>query len=68
MSETTEGAGPALCPASAASGEQKSTNHEAEALTRLIEQAAEIVRGQPLVSAGILIAAGIFIGKLLSRR
>jgi ElaB/YqjD/DUF883 family membrane-anchored ribosome-binding protein len=80
MSETTEGAGPALAahskdastagqsPASAASGEQKSTNDEGEALTRLIEQAAEIVRGQPLVSAGILIAAGIFIGKLLSRR
>jgi len=80
MSETTEGAGSALAahskdastagqsPASAASGEQRSTNLEGEALNRLIEQAAEIVRRQPLVSAGIFVAVGIIIGKLMSRR
>lgn len=80
MSETTEGAGPALAahskdastpgqnPASAASGEAKRAAHEGEAIARVMEQAADIVRGQPLVSAGILIAAGIVVGKLLSRR
>jgi ElaB/YqjD/DUF883 family membrane-anchored ribosome-binding protein len=80
MSGTTEGAAPALAahskdastpgqnPASAASGEAKRTTHEGEAIARLMEQAADIVRGQPLVSAGILIAAGIVVGKLLSRR
>ena len=80
MSETTEGAGPSLAahskdasthgqsPASAASGEKRSVNPAGEAVTRLIEQAEVIIRGQPLVSAGILVAAGIFIGKLLSRR
>jgi ElaB/YqjD/DUF883 family membrane-anchored ribosome-binding protein len=80
MSETTEGAGPAIAahskdastpgqsPASAASGEARPASHEGEAVNRLIEQAAGTVRSQPLVSAGILIAAGIVIGKLLSRR
>jgi hypothetical protein len=80
MSETTEGAGPAIAahskdastpgqsPAPAASGEARPASHEGEAVNRLIEQAAGIVRSQPLVSAGILIAAGIVIGRLLNRR
>ena len=74
MSNTTEGAGPALAAhskdastpgqrrASATLGKNRPASHEGEPVVRLMEQAVDIVRGQPLVSAGILIAAGISLG------
>ena len=79
MSDSTEGAGPALAahskdastpghnPASKATGEARP--HEGgEALQDLLDQAVDFVRAQPLVSVAVCIAFGLVAGKLLSRR
>ena len=80
MSGNTEGAGPALAahskdastpgptPASEASGPVKPASDSGEAISQALQQATDFVRGQPLASMGIFIVAGMFIGKVLSRR
>ena len=80
MSGNTEGAGPALAahskdastpgptPASQASGAARPASDSSEAISQALQQVTDSVRGQPLASMGIFIIAGIFIGKVLSRR
>ena len=80
MSDSMEGAGPALAAhgkdastpgrnlASEATGEAKPPHEGGETVQRLLQQAADFVREQPLVSMAIGIAGGLVAGKLLSRR
>jgi hypothetical protein len=80
MSESTEGAGPALAahskdasasgqnPASGATGEARPLQQGGEAAQRLLQQATEFVCAQQLVSMAVFIAAGMVAGKLLKRR
>jgi ElaB/YqjD/DUF883 family membrane-anchored ribosome-binding protein len=80
MSESTEGAGPALAahskdastpghnPASAATGKADTLNEGEEMAQHLLQQAEDFVRAQPLVSMAVFIAVGVIAGKLLSRR
>jgi hypothetical protein len=80
MSGSTEGAGPALAahskdastpgenPALGATGETKSLHQGGEAAERLLQQASDFVRAQPLVSMAVFIAAGLMVRKLLGRR
>ena len=80
MSESTEGAGPALAahskdastpgrnPASEATGKTNALNEGGEMAQHLLQQAEDCVRGQPLVSMAVSMAIGMIAGKLLSRR
>jgi DUF883 C-terminal glycine zipper region len=80
MSDSTEGAGPALAahskdastpghnPASAATGEASSVREGGESAQRLLQQAEDCVRAQPLVSMAVCVAVGLVAGKLLSHR
>jgi len=80
MAESTEGAGPALAahskdasapgqnPASEMTGETRFSNGSGESFSRLLQQAADFVRRQPLGSMGGFIVAGIVAAKLLRRR
>jgi hypothetical protein len=80
MSESTGGSGPALAahskdasapgqnPASLATGEARPSNEGGEAALRVLQQATDLVRGQPLVAMAGFVVAGIIARKLLSRR
>ena len=74
------GAGPALAahskdastpgptPASETAGTVKPASDSGDAISHALQQATDFVRDQPLASMGVLIIAGIAIGKVLSRR
>jgi hypothetical protein len=80
MSDSMEGAGPALAahskdasapgqnPGSEMTGEAGTANEGGEALSRLLNQTTDFVRRQPLGAMAGFIVAGIIAGKLLSRR
>jgi ElaB/YqjD/DUF883 family membrane-anchored ribosome-binding protein len=79
MSDSTEGAGPALAAHSkdastqgqnpvGATGEAGPLHEGGELVQRLLRQTADFVRAQPLDAMAVFIAAGIIAGKLLSRR
>ena len=80
MSGNTQSAGPALAahskdastpgnnPASAATAPAKPVNDSGETIARTMQQVEDFVRGQPLASMGIFVAAGAVISRLLSRR
>jgi glycine zipper-containing protein DUF883 len=80
MSDSTEGAGPALAahskdastpgnnPASETTGKPHPLQEGGEAAQRLLQQAEDCVRAQPLVSMAVCVAVGLFAGILLSRR
>jgi ElaB/YqjD/DUF883 family membrane-anchored ribosome-binding protein len=80
MSDSSEGAGPALAahskdasapgqnPASGATGKARPIDEGGEAVQRLLRQVSDFVRAQPLGSMAVFIAAGLLAGRLLSRR
>jgi ElaB/YqjD/DUF883 family membrane-anchored ribosome-binding protein len=80
MSNSTEGAGPALAahskdastpghkPASQATGEARLPQAGGEAVQHPLQQAVDFARAQPFVSMAVCIAGGMVAGKLLSRR
>jgi hypothetical protein len=80
MSESTEGAGPALAahskdasapgqnPASEMTAKGGTVNEGGEALSRWLNQATDFVRRQPLGAMAGFVVAGVIAGKLLSRR
>jgi hypothetical protein len=80
MSDSTEGAGPALAahskdastpghnPVSEVTGKPNPLKEGGETAQRLLQQAEDFVRAQPLASMAMFIAVGVVASKLLSRR
>jgi hypothetical protein len=80
MSDSTQGAGPALAahskdastpghnPASKTMGKPHPIHEGGDAAQRLLQQGEDCVRAQPLASMAVCVAVGLFAGMLLSRR
>ena len=80
MSDSTEGAAPALAahskdastpghnPASEAMGKSHTVSQGGESAQHLLHQVEDWVRAQPLVSMAVCVVVGLAAGKLLRHR